>query len=1032
MRTFITFCLFLALAFQVSAQHGNLYLTHFQHRLDYLDYRVQSISQDEAGMMYFAHRTGVLKFDGVNWLLINTEHMVYDLAPFKNQLFLAGKNDFGYIIKASNGTEKYYSLANPDLSRFEYRKVYVLNHKVYFQADQHLIQYDPVKKEITQQWITDKDESFSMCFENQNRIFVQIENRGLFKVNGQSLEPVVTDLPDQESLVFAETYQNKTILGGLSNRLYWFDGKNIDTIAVEQQEYLQKSQIADAKLLANGWLAIATVQGGSMFLNMQTGKTEYFLNYQTGLPDNEVFTIGADKNGGIWLAHEYGFTRADFQIPIRNFTYQGLEGNILAIMEQKNTLYVGTSNGLYYLTEIKDFKEIQTLIPKLIKKQEKTNQKGTSPEEQKNTQEDINDDMLTKMLDKVEKYQQDKPVTDDKKEEKKGGFLGLFRKKTDEEKAREKAEKEEKKRKKEEEKRRKKEEKNGKKAEETKAENANTVEIKPVTPVEKTETVETEKQPVEKKTDTKKDKSKTKPKPKPQTNKPKTNTKANPNTNTKAQNKTYLALQSIKYLFRKIEGIEGKCRQIIDYQGSLIVVSTTGLYRVVGEKAEKISDKNCRFVYISLPSKKLFASTLDNELMILPLADKKMETAEKNGNSEKTAKKAKETKPKTEKSAIEKPKAEYFTLFAENISRITQDKAGQIWVCGTDSLYQLFFSAEGQIQGKKAFGVQNRQMAEILPLHLDSKLYFVMPQKAYLFKINQLVPDTTILAKAKTLWAESDQIIWGYDGRNWERVGSGKAQAAGLLNYLNPIDKIFAHTNERFGWVITQSQDLYRLDFQAPFSPKAEYKLLLDNVKDDKGTLYDLNNLAFQYNSGTLIFNFTYPDFLNGRKVEYQYRLLGKMNDWSEWSNSGTVIFPLLDDGSYTLQVRCRDSFGNLQESEMLKFDVLPPYWKTFWFMTAELIFFASIFYLTYKVNEKISIRNKYMPWVRRGMTLLTLILIIEFFKVTVQRLTNLDGSSPVEDFGIEVFMALFLLPIEVFLTSVFKRKEKEVREREV
>ncbi len=989
MRTFIIFCLFLVLSFQASAQHGNLYLTHFQHRLDYLDYRVQAISQDEAGMMFFAHRTGVLKFDGVNWLLINTEHMVYDLVPFNNQLFLAGKNDFGYIVKGSNGTEKYYSLANPDLSRFEYRKVYALNQKIYFQADQRLIQYDPVKKEITQQWTTDKEESFVICFENQNNIFVQIENKGIFKINGQALEPVVTDLPDKELLVFAEKYQNKTIFGGLSNRLYWFDGKSVDTVAVEQREYLQKSQMADAKLLANGWLAIATLQGGSMFLNLQTGKTEYFLNYQTGLPDNEVFTIGTDKNGGIWLAHEYGFTRADFQIPIRNFTYQGLEGNILAVTEQKNTLYVGTSNGLYYLTEIKDFKEVQTLIPKLIRKQNEKN-----PTEQTANIGDEKDGILSKMLDKREGYKKES-TTEAKKEEKKGGFLGLFRKKTDEEKALEKAEKEEKKRKKEEERRRRKEEKNGKKTEET-----NNPEDQALTNADKTKPVVKEPLVEIKKGIKPKINANTKPKPQNKTI-------------VVYENKTYLALQSIKYLFKKIEGVEGKCRQILDYKGDLIVVSTTGLYRVRGEKVEKISDKNCHFVYTSIPNKKLFASTYDNELMILPLAGKSVEKEKTNGDKN------------------TKPEATYFADFGEDISRITQDKAGQIWVCGTDSLYQLFFSAEGQIQGKKAFAVQNRQMAEILPLHLDSKLYFVMPQKAYLFKINQLVPDTTILAKAKTLWAESDQIVWGYDGRNWERVGAGKAQAAGLLNYLNPIDRIFANANERFGWVVTQSQQLYRLDFQAPFSPKAEYKLFLDNVKDDKGTLYDLNNLAFEYNSGTLIFNFTYPDFLNARKVEYQYRLLGKMNDWSEWSNSGTVIFPLLDDGNYTLQVRCRDSFGNLQEAEMLKFEVLPPYWKTFWFMAAELLFFASIFFLTYKVNEKISIRNKYMPWVRRGMTLLTLILIIEFFKVTVQRLTNLDGSSPVEDFEIEVFMALFLLPIEVFLTSVFKRKEKEEREKE-
>jgi ligand-binding sensor domain-containing protein len=93
------------------AQDGYYYLSHYQHNFDYLDYHANALVQDENGIMFFAHRKGVMKFDGINWDLIKTGHLVNDCMQQSNDLYLAAKNDFGIIRKTTNGEELYKSLA---------------------------------------------------------------------------------------------------------------------------------------------------------------------------------------------------------------------------------------------------------------------------------------------------------------------------------------------------------------------------------------------------------------------------------------------------------------------------------------------------------------------------------------------------------------------------------------------------------------------------------------------------------------------------------------------------------------------------------------------------------------------------------------------------------------------------------------------------------------------------------------------------------------------------------------------------------
>jgi hypothetical protein len=63
-----------------------------------------------------------------------------------------------------------------------------------------------------------------------------------------------------------------------------------------------------------------------------------------------VYAILCDQNQGIWVAHDYGFTRIAPFLPFRSYShYPGLAGNLLCARNFNNQTYVGTTLGLYNL-----------------------------------------------------------------------------------------------------------------------------------------------------------------------------------------------------------------------------------------------------------------------------------------------------------------------------------------------------------------------------------------------------------------------------------------------------------------------------------------------------------------------------------------------------------------------------------------------------------------------------------------------------------------------------------------------------------
>lgn len=970
------------------AQQGHHFMSNYQHEFENIDNHNADILQNNDGILYFANRKGILKFDGGHWELITTPVSAYALALSQSgdSTFVGGKHKIGFISKNKEGKEVYQSLGDSLYLGQDFRVVKRVGDKVYFFSEEILIEYSSSKNEISQEWHNSSlegDLEISSFFTFGDEAFLELSEDGIYKIKGKKLIATNLSLPNDEQILFSRHIPQlkKTLLGSVEGNLFWFNGRTIRPFRVEEQDFLEKSQVIDVVFLNRELLAFATLRSGCILLNPRTGKTIDIINYQTGLADNEIFAISTDKYNGVWLTHEYGFTRLDHNLPFKDFsTYQGLEGHILGIKYFADALYVGTSSGVFFLEEIKDYEEYAYIVQESIDvRASLTSRQSTISRKSTNTSFQHTNVIVTR------------PTILDNDTQSKKPLNKLERKRLRKAKRQKRRE-----------------DKRKKRSDEGEGQNTQNIELEK----EERTSIDTNKDSVELIDSNKTENQITTgtqvaqvlPKNKKQEIKS-TKKKLVKRRLIRKKNKSfsdvkrYLALKSVKYLFKKIKGIDGKCKQLLVVDEHLFVASNTGLYTIKDKKVRKLSSTATHFIYKPSKDKGVYASTNDNTLLVLTLDRKKWKVNQTIGE------------------------------FKDRISRISEDEYSNLWVCGTDYIYQLFKNQEGVVDSTSDFSISNPYEDEVLPYKTSGRLYFILSGKAYYYnqKQNTFSLDdglVKLLGSQGNFLSHNENFLWTYTGKeSWRVFGDYNYDSKNFifLNIINNIEKIIPNNDDKTIWILTKNNNLYHFNTEKTVLTKHKYNLVLDYVKDKQGDLLPLDGLQLKYDNRNLSFHFTTPKYFENKNVEYQYKLLGKMKEWTEWTKGGTFIFSALNSGKYRLKVRSRDTFGHFEESKIYSFRILPPYWRSSLFYGLEILIFGILVFFTAILNRRTQHHNKLFIVIRQTLTILTLIMCVEFIKVVLESYVSISGS-PVIDFGMEVAFALLIFPFERFFSrTVFK-----------
>jgi serine phosphatase RsbU (regulator of sigma subunit)/ligand-binding sensor domain-containing protein len=823
---------------------GNPYITNYQFSDE--EQLIWSISHTKSGEMVFAHRQGITIYNGTSFTNIKLNSVPVTLQTFheSNMILVGCENEYGLLKKENTGEFQYQRLIDPNYNSGEIQEIKVTESHIYFYSNDQVFCHNSHTLKFEKMWKVSNNEAFNGIIQLADQIFINKKNKGLAKITNEENFQIIQGtkgLSNQLILFSIPFNQNSTIIGTHENNLYLFDGKKLTPYSFQNQKYISDNQLVDGIWLNENQFALSTLSGGILLIDKGKAKIETIINYQNGLPDDEIFAIERDLQGGIWISHGFGISRLNYRLPVEDFSqFPGIEGNLLDVTEFEKTIYIATTQGVFYLDTVRNTLEIKQFIDK-----------------QQNRESETTDKEIIKLSEKEEDSEQNEPIVES---EKKRGIFHWLKRENREKK---------------------------KKERDIKAE------------IPKNESTQND-----------------------QENHPDSNADKNPSreglTVAKSDRKQIsferkkTKILSVNYVFKKVNNISGKCKQLVKSGSSLLVATNKGLFSIEDGKT-KLVLKNL-YINTVVPSK--------NKDILYIGYDKGLTAikAEKN-----TWKELSKIKPKD---------------FNQAVFDIAEDEKQNLWVGTENAVYYFLTDKNFQTKSTKIYNIGSDSKNITSIRFFENQTLFIYSKQFYRFsvKTNKIEPvhaKFTELSNYQKLIESQPEISWFQTELGWKYLSHNlelsQAQIS-LLQLFTNIQNIKTDDLKNI-WVIDGNNRIFKIRPQTESnSYLKDFNVYLEKITGDNGALIPVDNITIPSEIKSLSFKIGASYYLRSEKVEYQYFIVDRMKNWSEWKTSPNFEF-LVYPGTFKLKLRARNIFGDIQESPDYLITVQSPVWQKAWFI---------------------------------------------------------------------------------------------------
>jgi len=811
------------------AQKGVPFISNYELPATMSNQNWSIIQSDDDNMMYILNRKGVYMFDGFEWTKLKMTGK--PIAIFSSKYLFVGTDlEIGYFKKDEKGNSNYYNVQ--DSTYDIYYKFIKTDSSIYVVGTQHVSKLVVGERIKTQPVYIEPDSSQMITdfFELNGIIYIIKNKNSIYRLDEGSANQQPLSLEKGETIRFTFNHNYQSYIGTSNNRLFLFNGWQFKPVPLKDQSYFNASYLNGGISIDTNRFALSTLIGGCSIINAKTFATEATVNYVNGLPDDEIFSMGVDNAKGLWVAHGMGISRVDLNIPVRSFEhYDGINGNVLSIAEFNRTIYVGASEGLYYLTEIKNYTDVEVPIVQTKQTQvaietSKKNEKG-----------------LTETKTQVEEK--------DTKKKKKGFFSRLF----------------------------------------SKSDKAETQFFDLPTSdagykKDQTEII--------------------------------------------VAKKKLSSLQSVTNAYKRVQGVDGKCKQLIVYNNKLLAATSTGLYEVSSGNSEQIV-KGSYILFIKpsdINPKNLFVCSTDGISTLTQIG----------GNW---------------------VNRRVYTFESEYPLSLLELNDNSLIVTTEFNIYNLTL-----VQGSEATITKltpyDSPIESPIVLKVSDKIKIYTPNRTFTYNQAKgtLVDDglPALNYAINTIYSQNG-YSWVNIGRKWNLFTPEKSLSLDVTNYLGLFDRvndIFINSNNEL-LIVNGFNQIVKISSSKEEVNEKEFPILLKQVTDSKGIKLDINNIKLSYSNNALTVRLCAPVYVKEKSVEFQYMIEGGANKWSEWSSNPELIFPFFPNGKYKINIKARDALGRESKVYVLPFTIKPPLWKTPWFIALCIIVILSLFVFIVKVRER-------------------------------------------------------------------------------
>lgn len=124
-----------------------------------------------------------------------------------------------------------------------------------------------------------------------------------------------------------------------------------------------------------------------------------------------------------------------------------------------------------------------------------------------------------------------------------------------------------------------------------------------------------------------------------------------------------------------------------------------------------------------------------------------------------------------------------------------------------------------------------------------------------------------------------------------------------------------------------------------------------DDVMNMKQTAALLPTLEYKENSISFEFSTTYFEFRD--KVQFAHQLVGYESEFSAWNEETKAVYTNLLEGSYTFRVKARNVFMEESSVAEYQFNILPPWYRTWWAYVLYGIGAITLFVIVARLNAR-------------------------------------------------------------------------------
>ncbi len=312
-------------------------------------------AMDRHGIVYVANSQAVMRYTGAGWQHVNVPgqtalSLAYDDGD--DRIYVGGVGEIGYVSVDSPSDPSsarpwpYQSLTPLIPDTVEFTSVWqsqITDDGVFFISSEYFFHYDgeqihaiPAQTRFTKLAVIGGD------------VYVREAPYGLKKYTGGEL------VLWEKGAFFGDTTLRSVI--GLGDgtfifvsyfELLLFDGQEYKPFDNDAAEYLSANYIDEAILLHDGTIAIATRNGGVVWLDRDGSLLQIFTE-ESGLISNTVYGLLQDKKGSLWVATINGLSRIDLQLPFSYFdSRHGFSDTANRMTSRNDTIFVSASRGVY-------------------------------------------------------------------------------------------------------------------------------------------------------------------------------------------------------------------------------------------------------------------------------------------------------------------------------------------------------------------------------------------------------------------------------------------------------------------------------------------------------------------------------------------------------------------------------------------------------------------------------------------------------------------------------------------------------------